>query len=195
MSFFDDIGDAIGDVASAVGEGVSTLASEAYSTVLSPSESFAMKGLGAAGSAVSELFGDLDLTDIGEVVSDVGQVAAFPVMGMPAIAREAMGGLIAKSSLPGFLENNSIAQILENNSIAEIIDTNPLASMAAGNIADNIKESNQCLFDVAEMFRQEDSQKTSEKRKRSQENSGLEKMGLGLLGNKGRIARPVNRPF
>ncbi len=153
MSFFDDIGDAIGDVASTVGEGVSTLASEAYSTVLSPSESFAMKGLGVAGSAVSDLFGDLDITDFGEAVSDVGQFAAFPVMGMPAVAREALSDVIKNSSLPGLFENNSIAEILNNNSISEIIDTNPLASMAAGKIGGNIKDSNQGLFDVIAMFK------------------------------------------
>ncbi|MBX9573956.1 MAG: hypothetical protein K2X77_33985 [Candidatus Obscuribacterales bacterium] len=196
MSFLDDIGDAISDVTSAVGDGVSTLASEAYSTVLSPTESFAMKGLGAAGSAVSNLFGDLEITDIGELVSDVGEIAAFPAMGMPvAVVREALGSVIAKSSIPGVLKNNSIAQILENNSITQIIDSNPLASL----VANNIKESNQGLFDVADMLLQEDSQKASnETNKRSQESSGkinLEKMGLGLLGNKGRIARPVNRPF
>lgn len=149
MSFFDDIGDAIGDVASTVGEGVSTLASEAYSTVLSPSESFAMKGLGAAGSAVSDLFGDLDITDISETLSDVGQFAASPVMGV----REALGDVIKNSSLPEFFENNSIAHILNNNSIAEIIDTNPLAGMAAGKIGGNIKDSNQGLFDVIAMFK------------------------------------------
>ncbi|MBY0548433.1 MAG: hypothetical protein K2W95_14140 [Candidatus Obscuribacterales bacterium] len=189
MSFFDDIGDAIGDVASAVGEGVSTLASEAYSTALSPTDSFVMKGLGAAGSAVSDLFGDLEISDI----SDVAKFAAFPALGIS----EALGGVIAKSSLPDFFENNSIAQMLENNSITEIIRDNPLAGMAAGNIGDNIKESNQGLFDVAEMFKKEDSQKASEESKRLQENSdkiNLEKMGLNLLGKKG-IARALNRKF
>ena len=192
MSFFDDIGDAVGDVASAVGEGVSTLASEAYSTVLSPTDSFAMKGLGAAGSAVSSLFGDLEITDIADTAGDVAQFAAFPAMGI----KEALGGVIAKSSLPDFFENNSIAQILENNSITQIIESNPLAGMAAGHIGDNIKESNQGLFDIAEMLRQEDSQKASEKSKRSQQNFGkanLEKMGLSLLDKKG-IARALNRP-
>lgn len=150
MSFFDDIGDAIGDVASTVGEGVSALASEAYSTVLSPTESFAMKGLGAAGSAVSNLFGDLDITDIGEAVTDVGSFAA---LGPAAIVREAMGDLIKDSSLPEFFENNSIAQILENNSIAQIIDENPLAGMAAGKVKKSIKQSNQGLFEITSMFK------------------------------------------
>lgn len=197
MSFLDDIGDAVGDVTSAVGDGVSTLASEAYSSVLSPSASFAMKGLGAAGSAVSDLFGDLEITDIGEAIGDVGQFAAFPVVGMPAaLAREALGDVIAKSSLPGLFENNSIAQILENNSITQIIDSNPLAGMVADKIGGNIKESNQGFFDVAEMFQQEESQKATENSKRAQENSAkidLEKMGLSLLNNKGRMARALNR--
>lgn len=153
MSFFDDIGDAVGDVAKTVGEGVSSLASEAYSTVLSPTESFAMKGLGAAGSAVSNLFGDLDITDIGEAVGDVGRFAAFPVIGIPSIASEALGNVIKDSSLPEFFENNSIAQILDNNSIAQIIDENPLAGMAGGKVKKSIKQSNQGLFEVASMFK------------------------------------------
>ena len=154
MSFFDDIGDAIGDVASVVGEGASALASEAYSTVLSPSESFVMKGLGSAGSAVTDLFGDLDITDIGDVVGDVGKIAAFPLAGMPMnIASEALGGLIKDSSLPEFFENNSIAELLNNNSIAEIIKENPLAGKSAGNVKDSIKKSNKGLFDVAAMLK------------------------------------------
>ncbi len=149
MSFFDDIGDAIGDVASTVGEGVSTLATEAYSTVLSPSESFAMKGLGVAGSAVSELFGDLDITDVGEKVGDIGQFAASPAAGL----REAFGDLIQKSSLPEFFGNNSIADMLKNNSIAEIIETNPLAGMAYDKLGRNITDTNKDLFDFLGNFK------------------------------------------
>ena len=172
MSFFDDIGDAIGDVASAVGDGVSTLATEAYSTVLSPTDSFMMKGLGAAGSAVSGLFGDLELTDIGSAVTDVAQFAALGPMG---VASDALRGVIAKSSLPEFFENNSIAQILDNNSIAQIIDENPLAGMAADELGGNIKDSNKGLFDVVDLFKPEDSKKANDKSK-------------SLLG-KGRILR------
>ena len=61
--FLDDIADAVKDVASTVADGVGAVAKEAYSTVLSPAESIAMKGLGGAASTVSGLFGNVDLFD------------------------------------------------------------------------------------------------------------------------------------
>ncbi len=89
MSLLDDLGDAVKDVASTVGDGIGSLAEDAYSTVLSPAQEFAMKGLGAAGSTVLDVFGDLDITDIGEAMGAAGELYLLPLTGGFAIARQA----------------------------------------------------------------------------------------------------------
>lgn len=63
--FLDDIADAVKDTVKTVGEGVGKIGSTAFNTVLSPTESFAMGGLGAAASTVANVFGGVELFEKG----------------------------------------------------------------------------------------------------------------------------------
>lgn len=145
MSFLDDIGDAVKDVASTVGDGIGSLAEDAFSTVLSPAQDFAMKGLGAAGSTVASIFGDLEITDIGDALGTVGELA-LPVMGVQlALAREIAGNVLDKNPALSIMEGKIPGERAIMNSITEKAKSGPLDSLAA-------KEFNQGLAEVASMW-------------------------------------------
>lgn len=160
MSFLDDIGDAVKDVASTVGDGIGSLAEDAYSTVLSPAQEFAMKGLGAAGSTVLDVFGDLDITDISDVMGASGKLYLFPLTGGQfAIARQAASNAFDsdpivrmigngpgdKNILLGGLTENFSSKASDSDStrefnqrISESMDEN--ASSNSQNLFDNNKK-------------------------------------------------------
>ena len=96
MSFFDDIADTVKDAVSTVGEGASHVAQDTLS-ILSPTDNFIMKGLGAATSKVEDLFGGFDITDSAlEGAITVGKLAiGGPLMGTDLLAREM--GIITKA--------------------------------------------------------------------------------------------------
>lgn len=77
MSFLDDLEDALKDVASTVGDGIGSLAEDAYSKLLWPAQEFSAKGLGPADSSVHDIFGALDLTEVSDVLGAAGELYVF----------------------------------------------------------------------------------------------------------------------
>ncbi len=102
--FLDDIADAVKDTAKTVGEGVGKIGSVAFNTVLSPTESFAMGGLGAAASTVANVFGGVELFESGiKSVDGIGH-SNLPLAGILGTAL----GVGANIAEHGSIGNNPL---------------------------------------------------------------------------------------
>lgn len=188
MSFFDDLGDAVKDVVSTVGEGAGTV-TEALGSVLSPAEEFTMKGLGAATSTVSELFGHVDIMDVCKGMASVADVTLLPLLTMEtAVAREGAANFLDGNPLVGVLGGSMRDHDSLIGGAADMFD------LSAGDKG-TAKEFDEGLAEIATV--NQPNAKSAE-RIEADENgeyskSSLEKMGITFGKKNSRVAKAASR--
>lgn len=187
MSFFDDLGDAVKDVVSTVGDAGGAV-TEAFSTVLSPVEEFSMKGLGAAASTVSDLFGHVDIMDVCKGVASVAEVSLIPALTMEtAVVREAASNVLDGNPLAGALGGS----LRDHDSlIGGLADNVDLSSNDKG----SSKEFDDGLAEIATVNQKKSdtNQSANEMDKTDYGKSSLEKMGI-KIGTNRRAAHAASR--
>ncbi len=189
MSFLDDIGDAVKDVAGTIGDGAGAV-TEAFSTVLSPVEEFSMKGLGAAASTVTELFGDIEIMDVCKGMASVANVTLIPLLTMEgAVAREA-----ASNVLDGNPMVNALGGSLRDHDslIGGFADHFDLSAGDEG----SAKEFDEGLAEIA-TANQPKAENRQEQVAHQQDGefdkSALEKMGITFGKKNGRVSKAASR--